>query len=137
MPGKDGNAAIAYFCRRPAAGWDGWCRGPGRAQPLSAPPKAASFARGPACGGRAAPAFPHPAGMGKGAAAAPGAGSFDILDFTFEGITGLFPDDALHLGDELPHIGGGGAPPVDDKPGVLSADLGTPDRKPLETALVH
>ena len=34
-------------------------RGRQRAQPLSAPPKATSFARGPACGGRAAP-LPSP-----------------------------------------------------------------------------
>ena len=130
-------AASVHFYRRPAAGWDGWCKGPWRAQPLSAPPKAASFARGSACGGRAAPAFPHPAGMGKGAAATPGAGSFDILDLAFEGIAGLFPDDALYFGDKLPHIGGGGTAPVDDKPGVLSADLGTADGKALKPALIH
>ncbi len=33
-------------------------RAPNGAQPLSAPPKATSFARGPACGGRAAPLPP-------------------------------------------------------------------------------
>lgn len=75
--------------------------------------------------------------MGKGAAATPGAGSFDILDLAFEGIAGLFPDDALYFGDKLPYIGSSGAPPVDDKPGVLSADLGPADGKALKPALIH
>ena len=103
-------AASVHFYRRPAAGWDGWCRGPWRAQP---------------------------AGMGKGAAATPGAGSFDILDLAFEGIAGLFPDDALYFGDKLPYIGSSGTAPVDDKPGVLSADLGTADGKALKSALIY
>lgn len=129
MPVKDGAQPAFIFTAVPAAGWDGWCRGPWRAQPfrLRRKPRASL----------ADPPFPHPAGMGKGAAAAPGAGSFDILDLAFEGIAGLFPDDALHFGDKLPHISGGGAPPVDDEAGMLLADLGPADGKALKPALIH
>lgn len=77
------------------------------------------------------------AGMGKGAAAAPGAGSFDILDLAFEGIAGLFPDDALYFGDKLPHIGSSGTAPVDDEACMLLADLGPADGKALKPALIY
>lgn len=126
MPVKDGAQPAFIFIAVPQRGGTVGAGGRGGRSPFR-------LRRKP----RAGPAFPHPAGMGKGAAATPGAGSFDILDLAFEGIAGLFPDDALYFGDKLPYIGSGGTAPVDDEAGMLLADLGPADGKALKPALIH
>lgn len=51
--------------------------------------------------------------------------SLDLLqstDLTFQPVAGLAEDCLLDLADELPHIGAGGLPVVDEKAAVLLAD---------------